>query len=839
YHGNQDVYIIPVLGGVPKRITYQSFSDRMVDWHPNGEQILFASRRMMGQRSANQFFLVSKNGGLPEKLAIPYGELASYSPDGKQLAYITKITENYPFKRYRGGLASDILIFDLESRVVRNITNNHANDGKPAWAGDIVYFLSDQADDMRLNVWAYDSKQGSARQITKFKDFDISFLSAGPKELVFEAGGELYMMDLATQVYRPVQVNVISDLSAEIPRSVNVENRIQNMTAAPGGKRIVFEARGELFNVPVKDGYTINLTQSSGAFDREPAWSPDGKLLACWSDRSGENEIYLHDTQGKAEPRKLTNRGAGYGYALYWSPDSEWISFIDEKNDIYIVETESGTSTKVANTLWNLGHGSRHGYPINWSPDSKWITFALGAENANSAIFIYDVENKLLQQITSSFYNDVSPVFGAEGKYLFYRTDRNFAPHYSDMGDGTWVYPNATQIAAIALTEDVPSLFTPKNDALEIKEENEENNETEKEKEPSGDKDSASEKDKDDLEVKIDFEDMETRLMLLPARAGNIGNLFPFKGKLLYQRFPNTGSENRTSSLILYDMDKREEETVMEDVGSAALTADGKALLVSSRRKYGIIKPMPGQKIKDAIPTNGLVMDLVPKEEWHQLFIDAWRRHRDFFYDPNMHGLDWAKLREQYGALVEDARTRWDVTNIMSNLAAELSAGHTYTFGGDVERVSPSNTGYLGIDWELGNNNLYKIGRIVQPAVWDTEIRSPFDQPGVPIEVGDYIHSVNGVTLDPTKDPYAAFTGLSGQTVSLVTSKNGNNADAKQYIIKCMSQGEESRLRYLEWIENNRKMVEDLSDGKLGYVYMSNTSGRGQLELVRMFYGQL
>ena len=418
YHGNSDVYVMPATGGVPTRVTYQSHADRMVDWHPDGQRLLFASRRELGQRSARQFFLVSKEGGLAEKLKIPYGELASYSPDGNKLAYITKITENYPFKRYRGGLSSDVLIFDLQTNTAENITNNHANDGKPAWAGDKIYFLSDQAEDMRLNLWQYDTKSKASKRITTFKDFDISFLSAGPTDLVFEAGGELYIMDLATQKYQPVKVNVISDLSAEMPRSEDVSGNIRGMTASPKGKRIVFEARGELFDVPVKEGYSVNLTRSSGAFDRAPSWSPDGKHIACWSDRSGENEIYFHDATGKTSARKLTNRNSGFGYNLHWSPDSKKIAFIDEKNDITVVDVSTGQSTIAANTIWNVGHGGRGGYDINWSPDSKWITYEIGGDNANQAIHVYNVVAKTKHQVTSGYYSDFSPAFSADGKYL-------------------------------------------------------------------------------------------------------------------------------------------------------------------------------------------------------------------------------------------------------------------------------------------------------------------------------------------------------------------------------------------------------------------------------------
>lgn len=828
YNGNEDVYVIPVQGGVPHRVTYQSFADRMIDWHPNGEELLIGTTGTEGgQRLLNQFALVNMKGGFPNKLPLPYAELGSFSPDGNKLAYITAITESYPLKRIRSGRNSDILIYDMASQKVDNITNRIAIDGKPAWSGDKLYFLSDENPQMRLNIWSYDSENGAMEQLTDFDDFDIGYLAAHGSELVYEKGGNLYRMDTEDGKSSVVEVNVVSDLTLEIPKKMDVSRQINSMHLSPDAKRILFEARGEVFNVPASEGFSLNMSQHSGAFDHNPAWSPDGKKVAYWSDRSGEYEIWLQDAMDTESAKQLTKRKSGFGYKLYWSPDSKHIAFIDEKNDILIADTAKGSLQKLGNAQWNVGHGGRYGYPISWSPNSEWIAFTESQKNTHGAIVIYELSSKKKHQLTSAFYDDYNPVFSADGQYVFYFTNRNMEAVYSAMGDGTWVYPNATQLVAGALSPDSPSLLPPKNDAVEAKEDESESKEKD---EDAGEEEAV---------IQVVPDGFEARIEVMPVDAGNMGMLSAVDGKVVYMRYPRSGSDGEPASLVFYDIKDREEKIITEGVSNYVISADGKSILLSFRGSYAIVGVAPGQKMDKTVSTDDLVIDWVAREEWNQLFNDTWRRYRDFFYDPNMQGVDWDAMKKQYEKLLPYARTKWDVATIQSNMLAELSAGHTYTRTGLVEATESVQTGFLGIEWGM-KDGMYVVDKITRPATWDTETRSPFDRPGVSVKEGDAILSVNGVKLNPDLDPYAAFEGLSGKTVSLNVLPSANKKEeAREVIVELLTPREEANLRYLAWIERNRKRVEELSDGKLGYVYMSNTAGAGQRELVAMYYGQL
>src|SRR6266496_2322217 len=833
YDGNNDVYVLPVTGGVPVRLTSHGYPDRVIDWTNDSKRVLFASSRESGKARFNQFYTVAAAGGIDEKLPLAYAEYGSYSPDGKQIAVTFRSQVGRNWKRYRGGWKADIYIFNFQTQASQNLSNpEDAGSEFPMWHGNNIYFLSDRGPELRMNLWCYDLTTKKYEQVTKFTDYDVHYPSIGPDDIVYEAGGKLYLYNISSQKQKEVKVNLVTDRALVKLKIESVETLVQNVSLSPDGNRVLIQARGDLFSVPAENGYVKDMTRTSGNAERYPAWSPDGKSIAYWSDASGEYELYILQPDKESSAKKLTSYGPGYRYALSWSSDSKKLAFVDKAMQIKIYDLATNKTTDVDKALrWT--HGALANFTCSWSPDSRWLAYHRDMENYHNAIFVFDYAEKKVHPITSGYYEVSEPVFDPEGKYLYVFTSQNFQPLYSDL-DNTFVYPNTTQIAAIALKKTTPSLLFPKNDSVATT--SEEISKPEPKPDEKKQKDSiALRKMPDAKAVAIDFDGIEQRIDILPITAGNIGRLNAAKGKIIYMKYPNTGNTGAKAAVKYYDIDKREEKTILEDANYYLISANKQKILVARENTFAILKPEENQKFEKTLRINEMQMTVNPVEEWRQIFMDAWRFERDYFYDAKMHGVDWPATRDRYLKMLDGALTREEADFIVGEMIGELNASHTYHGGGDVEKTKTQTVGYLGVDWQA-EGDYYKLKKILRGAAWDAEVRSPFDMSGVNIKEGDYILAVDGVPLTTANEPYMAFQGLSNKTIEITYNSSPSLTGAKTAIVKTLA--DEYRLRNLSWIENMRKRVDEATNGDVGYIYVPSTGVDGQNELIRQFNAQ-
>jgi tricorn protease len=876
YEGNEDIYVMPVTGGEPRRVTYHGAADRMVCWWPDGKSIVFASHREAFTDRVSQFFKINAQGGLPERLPIPYGEFAAVSPDGKTIAYTMTNTDGASWKRYRGGMAPDIWLFHLDTGAAENITHDPACDSQPMWAGgDRLYFLSDREGQKRANLWRYDLATQTAQQVTRFAEFDVRYPSIGPKEIVFENGGRLYLFDLATEQARVVHVEVVTDKATLRPRLENVGGLIRNATISPTGKRALFEARGDIFSVPAEHGIIRNLTESQGVAERYPAWSPDGKWIAYFSDRSGEYELTLRSADGKGGEEQLTRLGSGFRYSPQWSPDSRKLVFIDSSMRLWLHDLDLKATAQIDKQMW-LYHGELDAFRVSWSADSRWIAYPGDTENRQSAIVLYDVKTRARRQVTSAFYDDDLPVFDPAGKFLYYRSKRNFHAIRSDF-DNTWTYTNSHALVCVPLLKSTPSPLAPRNDEEPVKkdepppkkedkkDEPQKSNDPEKrsddskkttdrepqtalqrgesppsEQKPAGEpnaekKTAGASKPK---EVKIDVDGFEARGVVLPVGSGRLDNITAVPGKVIFRWPPRAGSNSKNSPVSYYDLDARTEKKILDDAGAIELSADGKKLLFTRGGSWfiGSIAPMPpdGAKPEKSLPTNALEMTVDPMAEWRQMFADAWRIERDYFYDPNLHHVNWPGMRERYREMLNACVTRHDVNYVLGELLGELNSSHTYRGGGELDAGPYRPVGYLGCNFSR-EEGAYRIKRILDAAPWDSA-RSPLRAPGVNVREGDWLLAVNGRKLDAAQEPAAALQGLADIAVMLTVNDKPSLEGAREVLVQTLAS--ENALRQQAWIEQNRRRVEEGTHGRVGYVYVRNTASDGQAELFRQWRAQ-
>lgn len=833
YDGNTEVFLMPAEGGSPKRLTFTAtlgrddVSDRMgpnnlvMGWNPATNQIVFRSRMKEFNDFKGQLFTVSTNGELQEQLPFSYGGFCSYSPDGRKLAYNRVFREFRTWKRYRGGMADDVWIFDFATKKTINITDNPAQDIIPMWGGDKIYFLSDRDENKRMNLFVYDLNSKATKKLTNFTDFDIKFPSIGKKAIVFENGGELYRFDLATETAEKVIVYIKEDQLGAREELVDVSKNVSNFEISPDGNRALFGARGDVFTVPAKHGQTRNLTATSGVHERNSKWSPDGKWIAYVSDATGEDEIYMVAQDGSQPAQKITTGNETYIYTIYWSPDSKKILWADRRQRLRYVDITGKKIVEVAqNPVWEYSD-------YTWSPDSKWIAFRQNEETINR-IYLYSLDQKNTFPVTDVWYSSDSPAFSSDGKYLFFSSNRDFNPIYSST-EWNHAYQDMGEVYLVTLAKDTSSPFAPKSDEVAIKKE-EEKSDTKKDKK----KDDKKE-DKKELVVKVDIDGIMGRIVKITNQAANYWGLASVGESVYYMR---RSSKVQKPSLLMYDL-KEEKETELGEINGYEISADQKKMLVSQNGSYAIIDLPKGKiDIKDKLDLSNMEVKLNHKQEWAQIFNESWRQLREFFYAPNMHGVDWEAQKKKYAPLVKYVNHRADLTYILGELVGELNVGHTYVGGGDRPQPKRIQTGLLGAELERdANSKYYKIKKILKGENWEKGSRSPLTEIGVNANEGDYILAINGEATDKMTNIYEALVNYAGKQVVLKLNSKPSTTGSRDVTV--IPTANEHGLYYYNWVHENIDKVTKATDGKVGYIHVPDMGREGLNEFVKYFYPQL
>lgn len=815
YDGNRDVYVMPAEGGYPARLTYSMdigpLPERMgpdkIIMHWTGEdEILYRNRGNWWHAWTGKLWLQNTDGTMPEQVPVPHGGFAYMSPDGKKMAYNRIFREFRTWKRYRGGQADDIWIYDFDSKELTNITENEAQDIIPMWADNgKIYFLSDR--DKRMNIFAYDMAAKMTVKVTDFKEYDVKFPSLNQGKIAFSNGGELYLLDTKTDNYAKVPVRIVSDFAAQRTELIDASKNIQGSTLSADGDFALFSARGDIFVVPNGKGLTKNITNSPGAHDRNPAWSPDGKHIAWISDKSGEDEIYIAKPDG-TEMKQLTKNADTYRFSIIWSPDSKKLLTMDKEFRLQYVDVASGKVTDVARSdTWELRD-------VAWSPDSRWIAYIDFNPQMMGIINVYDTKTGETRAVTDGFYSATDVVFTPGGNYILFKSERTFKPKVSDI-EWNVSYSDMQNIFAIALNENAPNLFGYEGYEVKI----------------PGKEEKKEDKDKT-VEVTIDFDGIDKRVFDFPTPAANYYGLKPTKDHKLYYSRYSTGEKAAT---YVYDVKKREEKKI-GDFSSWEISADGSKMMIRERGNYYIEKVNGSVKPENKLDLSNMDIMLDRKAEWQQIYDETWRQMKYFFYDPGMHGMDWQKEKERYAALLPYVNHRSDLTYIMGELIGELNVGHAYVGGGDMPKVDEVAVGLLGADfsWDGG---AYKIDKIYEGRNWDRSTYSPLDQVGNKVEAGDYLLSINGTKLTATMTPFKALVGKADDWVELGIADSPNGEERKVYVKTIKT---EKGLRYLDWVESNRQYVAENTNGKVGYIHIPDMGvGGGLTEFFEYWLPQL
>ncbi len=810
YSGSRQVFVIPAEGGTPRQLTYYNdvgpmpprggFDHVVLGWTADSKRVFFrANRTEYGDRMGN-YYSVSIEGGLEEPYRVPYGGFADLSPDNKKIVFTLPDREFRTWKRYKGGRASNLWIYDLEKDFSEQITDFKGTDHIPTWYKGKIFFASDR--DLWLNIHSYDVNTKEIKQLTFHDSFDAMWPSGNNGQLVYENGGYLYKLNLETGENKRLTINIRYDNPNTLPYFKNVKGNIHSTAISPSGSRVLIDARGDIFSVPAGDGTTHNLTRTQGVREMFPSWSPDGKWIAYYSDATDEYEVYLLENKENAIPRQLTSGSKGWKYAPVWSPDSKYLLFFDRSMKLQLVDAVTGQVQVV---------DQARAFEIRdytFSPDSKWIAYSNSNSNSQSSIWVFNIDTKAKTRLTDHTFSDRNPVFSNCGGYIFFLSNRDFNLAFSSF-EFNYLYNNATRIYALPLNNDVPRPFEPKETV-----------------EQTGSK--TEDKAKDDSKTtRIQAEGADRRIVAFPLPSGNYWGLQIAEGGPVY--FNEQGMQR-------FNMKDQKSETIMEGIRSAAVSADGKKFLYQQRGDYGVANIAPNQSAGTGkLDLGQLQMRIDPRAEWEQIFRDGWRIYRDFFYVENIHNVDWDGFYTKYAEMLPYLNHRFDLDYIFGELVSETNTGHAYVNYGDFETVERVQTGLLGAQLHADNKaGRFVLAKIYEGENWNSSRISPLTMQGMDFREGDYLIAIEGQEVTTKDNPYKFLENRVGIATRITVNNKPTAAGARTYTVHPIAS--ELELKYLDWVNERRRMVDELSGGRIGYFHVPNTAQDGNRELHRGMY---
>lgn len=825
YDGNTDVFIIPTRGGIPKRLTYHPSADVVCDFSPDGKSVMFRSPRFVFTRRYNQFFTVDVDGGFPQQLQIPYGFKGAYSPGGEQLAYVPNREVFHQWKNYRGGTHSQIWIYNFSDHQVEKIPQpaDRCNDTDPVWNGSMIYFRSDR--DGEFNLYVYDSVIKDIKPLTTFTDFPVLDATFFGGKILFEQGGYFHFLNPENGQFNKLTIGVAADLLELRPRFVNDFDYVREMSISPSGARATINYRGEIISLPAEKGDARNLTKTPGIHERSPAWSPDGKSIAYFSDASGEVALHIQN-QVNGQIKKIKLNGAGFYAQLHWSPDSKKLTFADNGRNLYWLDVAGGNPKQIAQEpVYMPGiFGSIHG---EWSPDSQWIVYTVHTKAYFQQVYVYNIETGQSTPITDGLSEVSEPVFDASGKYLYFFVSTDAGPVKHWFAQSSRDMESRQAIYLATLQKETLNPLAKESDEEKTDSDEKEGKSSKKKKNK-----------KEEKTIQIDFDGLENRIVSLSIPPGSYRNLQTGdEGQIFFIESIPTPGQRPAQKLHKYDLKKKKDKVILSGSFAYQISSDKKKILHRARNGLFISKLSDDIKSgKGKLNTDAVQIRIDPKMEWTQIYNEAWRINRDYFYDPNFHGADWPAMREKYEVFLPHLSCRDDLNRVIMWMCSELGVGHHRVRGGDYRHdADPIPGGLLGADYEIAQGR-YRFKKVYGGLNWNPNLQSPLRQPGVDVKAGEYLLAINGKDIKADENLFSRFEYTAGKIVKLTV---GPNPDLKgSRTVQVVPIRNEASLRNRDWVEGNIKKVDKATDGRIAYVYVPNTTTLGHTYFKRYFFPQ-